>query len=61
MPAPTQGSAPIDDLWMPSTDWIMVTLGVCREDAEWLLVLYRFQPMGPDADVPRFHYYCEAL
>jgi len=50
-----------DEAWEPSIEWVMATLGLNREDAEWLLVLYRFQPTGADTDVPRFHYYCEAL
>lgn len=48
----------IDD--EPSPAWIAETLGVSLQDAEWLLVHYRFLPSDPAQRSPRI-FYCEAL
>lgn len=48
-----------DEDWEPTPAWVSATLGVSLDDAEWLLVLYRFQPT--EAEGPRYRYYCEAL
>jgi hypothetical protein len=49
-----------DEDWEPTPAWVSATLGVSLDDAEWLLVLYRFQPTGEE-EGPRYRYYCEAL
>lgn len=52
------GQQMIDD--EPSPAWIAETLGVSLQDAEWLLVHYRFLPSDPAQRSPRI-FYCEAL
>jgi len=50
----------------PSPAWVASTLGMSLEDAEWLLVLYRFaSPQtfgeGEPGEGPRQVYFCEPL
>jgi hypothetical protein len=41
----------------PTPAWVSAVLGVDLEEADWLLVLYRFA----DQDAPRPAYFCEPL
>ncbi|EJL26590.1 hypothetical protein PMI01_04076 [Caulobacter sp. AP07] len=41
----------------PTPAWVAATLGISLEEADWLLVLYRFA----DLDAPRPAYFCEPL
>lgn len=41
----------------PTAAWVSAVLGVGLEEADWLLVLYRFA----DPDTPRPAYFCESL
>jgi hypothetical protein len=41
----------------PTAEWVAAALGVGLEDADWLLVCYRFA----DPHAPRPPYYCEPL
>lgn len=57
--------APLPEYGEPSLDWVASTLGVSLEDADWLLILYRFEVLhervwGAAASA-RQRYYCEAL
>ncbi|WP_299005706.1 hypothetical protein [uncultured Caulobacter sp.] len=44
----------------PSAGWVAQRFGVSLEEAEWVLVLYRFQALYPDGPEPG-RFYCEAL
>ncbi|MBO9710933.1 MAG: hypothetical protein J7521_22245 [Caulobacter sp.] len=56
--APTSPAPPaLADGEEPSAEWVAAALGVSLEDADWLLVCYRFL----DPEAPRPSYYCEAL
>lgn len=52
--------AVIDDDVAPSAAWVAQRFGVSVEEAEWVLVLYRFQVLYPDGPEPG-RFYCEAL
>lgn len=57
--------APPDD-GEPSPAWVALVMGVSLEDAEWLLVLYRFAPPqafgeGEPGEGRRRFYFCEPL
>lgn len=50
----------------PTPSWAAEALGISLEDADWLLVLYRFAETDPRAEDepwagPRHRYYCEPL
>jgi hypothetical protein len=47
---------PLDDE-EPTPNWVAATLGISLEEADWLLVLYRFA----DQDASRPAYFCEPL
>lgn len=44
----------------PSPAWVAEHFGVTVEEAEWVLVVYRFQLRYPEGPVPG-RFYCEAL
>jgi hypothetical protein len=44
----------------PSAAWVAQRFGVCLEEAEWVLVLYRFQALYPEGPIPG-RFFCEAL
>lgn len=50
----------MDDFAAPSAAWVAQRFGVSVEEAEWVLVLYRFQTLYPDGPEPG-RFYCEAL
>jgi hypothetical protein len=52
--------ARMDDFVAPSATWVAQWFGVSVEEAEWVLVLYRFQTLYPDGPEPG-RFYCEAL
>lgn len=52
--------APADDFVAPSAAWVAQRFGVSLEEAEWVLLLHRFQTLHPDGPVPG-RFYCEAL
>jgi hypothetical protein len=56
----TAEPAPMDDFAAPSAAWVAQRFGVSVEEAEWVLVLYRFQTLYPDGPEPG-RFYCEAL
>ena len=50
----------------PSSAWVASVMGLSLEDAEWLLVLYRFAPPpafgeGEPGERPWRVYFCEPL
>lgn len=51
----------------PSPAWVASVMGLSLEDAEWLLVLYRFAPPqafgeGEPGEGPRWvYFFCEPL
>ena len=49
-----------DDFQEPSAAWVAQRFAVSLEEAEWVLVLYRFQALHPDGPEPG-RFYCEAL
>lgn len=49
-----------DDLQEPSAVWVARRFGVSLEEAEWVLVLYRFQALYPEGPAPG-RFYCEML
>ncbi|KRA59208.1 hypothetical protein ASD79_10940 [Caulobacter sp. Root655] len=54
---------PLDDE-EPTPNWVAAILGISLEEADWLLVLYRFAPpqalgAGEAGDEPRRIYFCE--
>ncbi|MDR6627904.1 hypothetical protein [Caulobacter segnis] len=49
-----------DDFHEPSADWVARRFGVSLEEAEWVLVLYRFQALYPEGPEPG-RFYCEIL
>lgn len=55
-----QERAAIDDFAEPSAAWVAQRFGVSVEEAEWVLVLYRFQSLYPEGPEPG-RFYCEAL
>lgn len=56
----TAEPAPMDDFAAPSAAWVAQRFGVSVEEAERVLVLYRFQTLYPDGPEPG-RFYCEAL
>lgn len=48
------------DVQEPSAAWVAQRFGVSLEEAEWVLVLYRFQALHPDGPEPG-RFYCEPL
>lgn len=51
---------PTDDFAEPTAVWVAQRFGVSVEEAEWVLLLYRFQSLHPDGPEPG-RFYCEAL
>ena len=49
-----------DDFQAPPAAWVAQRFGVSLEEAEWVLVLYRFQALYPEGPEPG-RFYCEAL
>jgi hypothetical protein len=50
----------------PSPAWVASVMGLGLEEAEWLLILYRFAPpeifgAGEPGEGPRRIYFCEPL
>lgn len=54
---PPRVPPPLADSEEPTAEWVAAALGVGLEDADWLLVCYRFA----DPHAPRPPYYCEPL
>jgi hypothetical protein len=49
-----------DDFQAPPAAWVARRFGVSLEEAEWVLVLYRFQALYPEGPEPG-RFYCEIL
>lgn len=49
-----------DDFQEPPSAWVAQRFGVSLDEAEWVLVLYRFQALYPEGPIPG-RFFCEAL
>ena len=57
-------AAALPDDGEPTTEWAAAALGISLEDADWLMILYRFQAADPSLwqephGAPRRRYVCE--
>ena len=51
----------VEDIYAdPSAAWVAKRFGLTFDEAEWVLVLYRFQALYPNGPLPG-RFFCEAL